>query len=84
MWPSLCFVSGTSIIDQIIKVSDGRRSRLLSSNARSGMKRPSFKGNAINVQGIVRRSRSIQIDPEEIPGELISNVRFLFCDVKQM
>ncbi|XP_035825759.1 phosphorylase b kinase regulatory subunit alpha, liver isoform isoform X5 [Aplysia californica] len=55
------------VIDQLMAGSSGPRQRLLSDSRSKTKKRPSFRSASLSVQGIIRRSRSIQIDPDEIP-----------------
>ncbi|BFZ14815.1 hypothetical protein BsWGS_17852 [Bradybaena similaris] len=53
------------MIDQLM-IQPTARQRLLSDGRIKGGKRPSFAFANTGVQGIVRRSRSIQIEPDEI------------------
>lgn len=57
------------MIDQLM-IQPTARQRLLSDGRIKGGKRPSFAFANTGVQGIVRRSRSIQIEPDEISGKL--------------
>ncbi|XP_059170529.1 probable phosphorylase b kinase regulatory subunit alpha isoform X3 [Physella acuta] len=54
-----------SVIDQLITQTSSARQRLLSVNRGKSKRKASYRAS-ISVQGIVRRSRSIQIEPEDI------------------
>ncbi|CAL1539769.1 unnamed protein product [Lymnaea stagnalis] len=56
-----------SMIDQLMSQTSSARQRLLSDAHGKGKRRLSTRSSGISVHGIVRRSRSIQIDPDEIP-----------------
>ncbi|XP_055893661.1 probable phosphorylase b kinase regulatory subunit alpha isoform X10 [Biomphalaria glabrata] len=57
-----------NMMDLLMGQSTISRQRLLSESHVKGKRRPSFRSAVLSVHGIVRRSRSIQIDPDEIPG----------------
>ncbi|XP_055893669.1 probable phosphorylase b kinase regulatory subunit alpha isoform X18 [Biomphalaria glabrata] len=56
-----------NMMDLLMGQSTISRQRLLSESHVKGKRRPSFRSAVLSVHGIVRRSRSIQIDPDEIP-----------------
>ncbi|XP_055893665.1 probable phosphorylase b kinase regulatory subunit alpha isoform X14 [Biomphalaria glabrata] len=58
-----------NMMDLLMGQSTISRQRLLSESHVKGKRRPSFRSAVLSVHGIVRRSRSIQIDPDEIPGD---------------
>ncbi|KAH9504320.1 hypothetical protein Btru_064619 [Bulinus truncatus] len=57
-----------NMMDLLMSQATTSRQRLLSDAHGKGKRRPSFRSTVLSVHGIVRRSRSIQIDPDEIPG----------------
>ncbi|GFN83950.1 phosphorylase b kinase regulatory subunit alpha, liver isoform [Plakobranchus ocellatus] len=56
------------MVDQLMSQSHVARQRLLSDATKKVRRNPSFSSTALSIQGIVRRSRSIQIDPEDVQG----------------
>ncbi|GFR67688.1 phosphorylase b kinase regulatory subunit alpha, liver isoform, partial [Elysia marginata] len=56
------------MVDQLMTQTSSMRTRLLSDASKKVKRHPSIGASGLSVQGIVRRSRSIQIDPDDIPG----------------
>ncbi|KAK3769886.1 hypothetical protein RRG08_036931 [Elysia crispata] len=55
------------MVDQLMTQTSTSRTRLLSDASKKAKRQSSISFSSLSVQGIVRRSRSIQIDPDDVP-----------------
>ncbi|RUS87688.1 hypothetical protein EGW08_004529 [Elysia chlorotica] len=55
------------MVDQLMAQPSTSRPRLLSDSSKKVKRQASMSSTGLSVQGIVRRSRSIQVDPDDVP-----------------